>query len=81
MSEVRRTMVFTKTEDDWIKSRIESGRLSDDGDYLRRLVLHDLEDKRKLEDRRCAIQDGLGSGMAEDFDFSEFLAGINAKHG
>ncbi len=65
---------------DWVQTQIQSGKYSSSSDYLRDLIRQDQERRDKLQHLQQAITEGLESGVAEDFDFKNFLQDMKAKH-
>lgn len=65
--------------DDFIKSRINKGRFKNASEVIR-AGLRLLEDhENKVQALKDAIQEGLDSGIAEDFNPEEFLKQLKSK--
>ena len=80
MAVVRKTITVTVMQDEWIKSQVEAGRFANDSEYIRKLVLFDLEQQKKLEALRAAIIEGENSGEPQPFDFAEFKEEMRQKY-
>ena len=65
MSTIRKTVTFTDKQDAWIKAQVESGRFTNDSEYLRDLVRKDQERKSQFEQIKLAIQSGIESGISD----------------
>ncbi len=65
METVRKTITFTKKQDDWIKLQIERGDFTNDSEYIRDLIRKDQVQRQKLLELERAIQEGLDSGLSE----------------
>lgn len=57
---------------DWVQSRIDSGLYANNSDYIRDLIRRDQQQVQKTRAMQSAIDEGLASGVAEDFDKEEF---------
>ena len=64
---------------DWVQSQIETGSYSSSSDYVRDLIRKDQERRDKVAALQRAIDDGIASGVAEDFSFSDFKKRMQAK--
>lgn len=64
---------------DWVQSQIETGSYSSTSDYIRDLIRKDQERRDKVAVLQRAVDDGMASGAAEDFSFSEFKKRMQAK--
>jgi antitoxin ParD1/3/4 len=66
--------------DGFIANSIAQGDYKDENAVIRAgLELLEQEEAYKIEALRAAIQEGLDSGIAEDFDPEEFLAQMHAE--
>ena len=65
METVRKTITFTKKQDDWIKLQIERGDFTNDSEYIRDLIRKDQVQRQKQLELERAIQEGLDSGVSE----------------
>ena len=65
METVRKTITFTKKQDDWIKLQIERGDFTNDSEYIRDLIRKDQIQRQKQLELERAIQEGLDSGVSE----------------
>lgn len=64
---------------DWVQSQIETGSYSSSSDYVRDLIRKDQDRRDKVAALQRAIDDGIASGAAEDFSFSDFKKRMQAK--
>ena len=68
--------------EDFIQASILSGRYNNASEVVRSGLRLLEEQERKMAALRSAIEDGLNSGMVEDFDPQDFLQQMKArKHG
>lgn len=65
METVRKTITFTKKQDDWIKQQIEVGDFTNDSEYIRDLIRKDQNKRQKKLELELAIQEGIDSGVSE----------------
>ncbi|MEM9103420.1 MAG: type II toxin-antitoxin system ParD family antitoxin [Pseudomonadota bacterium] len=56
---------------DWVRKQIESGRYSNNSDYVRELIRRDQERQDKLTALQHAITKGLESGGGDILDMHE----------
>ncbi len=64
MSVIRKSITFTQQQDNWIKLQIKEGLYTNDSEYIRDLIRHDQENKRKLQELENAIQEGFDSSIS-----------------
>ena len=64
METVRKTITFTKKQDDWIKLQIERGDFTNDSEYIRDLIRRDQAQRQKQLELEQAIQEGIDSGVS-----------------
>lgn len=64
MSVIRKTVTFTKQQDNWIKAQIKSGEFTNDSEYLRNLVRQDQANNLKFLELKNALLEGLESGIS-----------------
>lgn len=64
MSAIRKSITFTKQQDDWIKLVIRKGDFTNDSEYIRDLVRKDQAQSMKLMDLKNAIDEGFNSGVS-----------------
>ena len=57
---------------EWVQSQIEEGKYASSSDYVRDLIRQDQERRDKIAALQRAIEEGLESGEAEEFDFAQF---------
>jgi len=67
--------------DDFIKNRISAGRYKNASEVVRAGLRLLEEEENKVIALKGAIQEGLESGIAKDFDPESHLAGLKAKKG
>lgn len=67
--------------DDFIKNRISAGRYKNASEVVRAGLRLLEEEENKVIALKGAIQEGLESGIAEDFDPESHLAKLKAKKG
>ena len=65
MGTVRKTVLLTDQQEQWIKARIATGDFASDSDYIRELIRRDQEDGSRLQALKSAIQEGLDSGVSD----------------
>lgn len=65
METVRKTITFTKKQDDWIKLQIERGDFTNDSEYIRDLIRRDQAQRQKQLELEQAIQEGIDSGVSD----------------
>ncbi len=66
---------------DWIEGRLKDGRFSNTSDYVRHLIRKDQEREAALASLQKAVDEGLASGEAKPFDFTQFKGRMRARHG
>jgi len=59
---------------EWVEAQARSGRYANASDYVRDLIRKDLERRTAIAELQAELDKGLASGIAENFDMSEFLA-------
>ncbi|MEO0653969.1 MAG: type II toxin-antitoxin system ParD family antitoxin [Pseudomonadota bacterium] len=64
---------------DWVEDRTKDGRFANSSDYVRHLIRRDQEREAAIAEMQAEIDKGLASGIAEDFDFDEFLTRKRAE--
>lgn len=65
--------------DDFIKSKIAQGRYNNASEVVRAALRLLEENESRLIELKNAIDEGMKSGRAEDFDPEQHLLGIKAK--
>lgn len=78
MSSVRKTVTFTKKQDEWIKKQIRRGDYTNDSEYLRDLVRRDQYKKAEILALKAEIQKGLDSGVSTK-NLSEIMKEVEEK--
>jgi len=56
----------------WIELRMKDGRFSNTSDYVRHLIRRDQERQEAIATLQTAIDVGVASGEAQEFDFTAF---------
>lgn len=79
MTAIRKTITVTDTQNAWIKSQVESGRFTNDSEYIRNLLREDREQRQNIETLRQALIDGENSGEAVEFDLDAFKANMRKR--
>ena len=80
MSTTRKTITVTDQQDEWIKNQIQSGRFTNDSEYIRALLRQDQELNSHNDAIRRALIEGEESGEAKPFDANEFKQRMAAKY-
>ena len=65
---------------DWVEAQSKDGTFSNASDYVRHLIRQDRERQRAIAELQAEIDKGINSGIAENFDFDEFIARKRARH-
>lgn len=63
MDIVRKTITVPKQMDEWIKTRIE-GHYTNDSEYLRDLIRHDMEERQEFLKIKAALESGEASDVS-----------------
>jgi antitoxin ParD1/3/4 len=58
----------------WVESKATGGSYASASDYVRDLVRKDQERTKAIAELNTLIEEGLASGVAEDFNMETFLA-------
>jgi len=74
------SVVLSDHFNEFIARAVESGRYSSASDVVRAGLRMLEEEEKKLEHLRAEIVKGEESGFFEDFDFDDFLSGMNSRH-
>tara|TARA_R110002167_G_scaffold345963_1_gene556449 strand:- start:483 stop:740 length:258 start_codon:yes stop_codon:yes gene_type:complete len=80
VSTIRKTITFTDQQDEWIKNQIQSGRFTNDSEYIRVLLRQDQELNNYNDGIRKALIEGEKSGEAKLLNANEFKAKMAAKY-
>jgi len=62
---------------DWVESQAKSGRYSNASDYVRDLIRRDQERTAQIAHLQRLIDEGLESGIAEDFSMDALQAELD----
>ena len=65
--------------DDFVKSRISAGRYKNASEVIRAGLRLLEEEENKVVALKQAIQEGIESGIVEDFDPEQFLQNLKAQ--
>jgi len=65
MGAIRKSITFTKQQDNWIKFKIQKGDFTNDSEYIRDLVRKDQAQNIRILELKEAIEDGINSGVSE----------------
>ena len=65
MGTVRKTVVLTDQQEQWIRARTVAGGFTSGSEYIRELIRRDQEESIKLQSLKSAIQEGLDSGVSD----------------
>ena len=66
---------------DWVEARLDGKEFSNTSDYVRHLIRMDQERQQAIAELQAEVDKGLASGIAEDFDFDDFLARKRTEYG
>lgn len=58
---------------EWVEAQARSGDFANTSDYIRDLIRHDKERRQAIEDIQAALDEGIASGVAQEFGFDAFL--------
>ncbi len=78
MGTVRKSITFTKQQDNWIKFKIQKGDFTNDSEYIRDLVRKDQARNAKIIELKKAIEDGLNSGVSNK-SVSDIMKDVEKK--
>jgi antitoxin ParD1/3/4 len=78
MDIVRKTITVPKQMDEWIKTRIE-GHYTNDSEYLRDLIRHDMEERQEFLRIKAALEAGETSGVSDD-NVLDVMAQVRQNH-
>ena len=62
-----------------VEAQVETGRYANASDYVRDLIRRDQERAQKLAVMQALVDEGMASGVAEDFEIGRFLAEMRAR--
>lgn len=62
---------------EWVESQAKSGRYSNASDYVRDLIRRDQERAAQIAHLQCLIDEGVESGIAEDFSMDALQAELD----
>lgn len=81
MGTKRKIIVVTEQQDAWIKSRIATGKFTDDSEYIRDLIRRDQSHTASIEEIRAVLTEGELSGDPEPFSPEQFKREMMEKYG
>ncbi len=64
MQTIRKSITFTRQQNDWIKLQLKKGDFTNDSEYIRNLVRKDQQQHLKLMELKNAIDEGFKSGVS-----------------
>ncbi len=64
---------------EWVQAQIEAGKYASSSDYVRDLIRQDQERRDKIAALQRAIEEGMQSGDAEEFDFAQFKQAMQQR--
>ena len=62
-----------------VQAQIEAGKYASGSDYIRDLIRQDQERRDKIAALQRAIEEGLESGGAKEFDFEQFKQAMQKR--
>ncbi len=65
MTIVRKTIILTSQQDQWIKAQIAASRFTSDSKYIRDLIRRDRDRNTYFHVLRAAVREGVESGVSE----------------
>ena len=65
MGVVRKTVMLTDRQEQWLRARIARGDFASDSEYIGELIRRDQEESAKLQALKSAIHAGLESGVSD----------------
>jgi len=80
VSTIRKTITVADQQEEWIKNQIQSGRFTNDSEYIRALLRQDQELNSNNDGIRKALIEGEKSGEAQLLNANEFKAKMAAKY-
>lgn len=75
MGAIRKSITFTKEQDNWVKFQVLKGDYTNDSEYIRYLVRQDQAHNNKILELKKAIEDGLNSGIS-DKNISDLMTDV-----
>ncbi len=63
----------------WVEAQSRDGVYSNASDYVRDLIRRDQERKKAVVELQALVDEAIGSGPSEPFDFDAFLARKNRQ--
>lgn len=62
---------------DWVIRQTKNGQYANNSDVVRDLIRKEQQRQEKIEALQLALEKGLASGIAEDFDMEQLIQSIN----
>lgn len=62
---------------DWVVRQTQSGHYANNSDVVRDLIRKEQQRQEKVKALQLALEKGLASGIAEDFDMEQLIQRIN----
>ncbi len=70
---------LTEAMREWVQSRIDSGQYANNSDYIRDLIRRDQQRADKIAAMQAAIDAGMASGVAEEFDMDKLQGRLDSE--
>ena len=64
---------------DWVEEKTRSGRYQTSSDLVRDLIRREQDREKAIAELQALVDEGIASGIAEDFDMKEFRARKRAE--
>lgn len=80
MSSVRKTIVVTEQQNNWIAQQLTAGYFTNDSELIRDLIRKEQERQQESELIRAALIIGEQSGEAKSLDFQQFIESKKAQY-
>ena len=63
----------------FVEAQVETGRYANASDYVRDLIRRDQDRAHKLAAMQALVDEGMASGVAEEFSAEQFLTEMRAR--
>lgn len=80
MSSVRKTIVVTEQQNNWIAQQLTAGYFTNDSELIRDLIRKEQMRQQEMDVIRAALIVGEQSGEAKSIDFQQFIARKQTQH-
>jgi len=81
MGTIRKTIIVTERQDQWIKAQTAAGDFTNASEYIRDLIRRDQACQADIETIRAALIEAEQSGESKSFESEIFKKEMIAKHG